>query len=594
MVAAVAALAWANSPWGHSYHDFWHAKLSRRRRARSRIAMSLEHWVNDGLMVVFFLLVGLEIKRELLIGELASVRRASLPIAAAVGGMVVPALIYAALNARRPGARRAGASRWRPTSRSPSACSRSSAGRVPTSVKVFLLAVAIVDDLGRGARDRAVLHRATSRPSALGVAGGVPRAPSSCSTCSASTARCRTCCSASACGPRRSPAASTRRSPACCSRSRSRRRGRSRRGRTSSTCARMLDQFERDASAVPDKITDDQSHALKAMEEASQAVQTPLARVEHALLRPVELPDRPAVRAGQRGRRRRAAAAAAASGSPVTWGVLLGPARRQAGRRPARVVGRGQERRRVAARGRRRWRQIVGVAVLCGIGFTMSLFVGNLAFPGQDGAPRGDEGRHPRRVPRRRRRRRRRSSPGRAVGEGRMTAGFRVASGERPQGSPPPPGASATGAKCPRAPDRQPPRGRLSERHCGSRLSLRRGAFRSQVCAPHGTRAGQRIRYGGQSSAARAAPSPDYRGKSAARFTSEPILSCRPPFRRPARGYNSSPWTPPRRGARRPRPTHREGRPRFWPIPRGTRSRPECSPPATPSTATSSGRRSWA
>ena len=84
LACAVAALAWANSPWGDSYAHFWHAKLAVAFGGRS-FAMSLEHWVNDGLMVIFFLLVGLEIKRELLIGELASLRRATLPIAAATG-----------------------------------------------------------------------------------------------------------------------------------------------------------------------------------------------------------------------------------------------------------------------------------------------------------------------------------------------------------------------------------------------------------------------------------------------------------------------------------------------------------------------------
>ena len=90
IASAVAALVWANSPWGQSYHDFWHTKLSIGAAGLTH-AMSLEHWVNDGLMVFFFLLVGLEIKREILVGELASIRRASLPIAAAVGGMVAPA-----------------------------------------------------------------------------------------------------------------------------------------------------------------------------------------------------------------------------------------------------------------------------------------------------------------------------------------------------------------------------------------------------------------------------------------------------------------------------------------------------------------------
>jgi hypothetical protein len=76
MAAAMSALVWANSPYSHSYHDLWHAKVTLGFGGFSHV-MSLEHWVNDGLMVIFFLLVGLEIKRELLIGELASMRQPS-------------------------------------------------------------------------------------------------------------------------------------------------------------------------------------------------------------------------------------------------------------------------------------------------------------------------------------------------------------------------------------------------------------------------------------------------------------------------------------------------------------------------------------
>jgi len=104
LAAALAALVWANSPWGDTYAQVWHAKLAIAV-GEHRFAMSLEHWVNDGLMAVFFLLVGLEIKRELLVGELASLRRAARPVAAAIGGIVLPALIYLLFTARGPGAR---------------------------------------------------------------------------------------------------------------------------------------------------------------------------------------------------------------------------------------------------------------------------------------------------------------------------------------------------------------------------------------------------------------------------------------------------------------------------------------------------------
>src|SRR5690606_22131508 len=97
VVAAILALIWANSPWQDSYFDFWHTAISFDFDAIS-IDSSLGHMVNDGLMVVFFFVVGLEIKRELVQGELASPRRAVLPVMAAIGGMAVPALIYIAFN----------------------------------------------------------------------------------------------------------------------------------------------------------------------------------------------------------------------------------------------------------------------------------------------------------------------------------------------------------------------------------------------------------------------------------------------------------------------------------------------------------------
>jgi Na+:H+ antiporter, NhaA family len=102
--AAVLALAWANSPWRASYEDLWHTVVTVRIGGWE-LSEDLRHWVNDGLMALFFLVVGLEIKRELLTGELRDRRAAALPVVAAVGGMVVPALVYAALNAGGAGAR---------------------------------------------------------------------------------------------------------------------------------------------------------------------------------------------------------------------------------------------------------------------------------------------------------------------------------------------------------------------------------------------------------------------------------------------------------------------------------------------------------
>ncbi len=95
LAAAVAALIWANSPWSDSYTDLWHHGASIA--VANAISMDLGHWVNDGLMALFFFVVGLEVRREFSLGELNSPRRAALPMAAALGGLVVPALIYVAL-----------------------------------------------------------------------------------------------------------------------------------------------------------------------------------------------------------------------------------------------------------------------------------------------------------------------------------------------------------------------------------------------------------------------------------------------------------------------------------------------------------------
>jgi NhaA family Na+:H+ antiporter len=102
IAATVIALLWANSPWAESYAALWHTKLTVGVGDLS-LSKDLTHWVNDGLMAVFFLVVGLEIKREILVGELSSVRNAALPVAAALGGAVVPALIYLAINAGTEG-----------------------------------------------------------------------------------------------------------------------------------------------------------------------------------------------------------------------------------------------------------------------------------------------------------------------------------------------------------------------------------------------------------------------------------------------------------------------------------------------------------
>ena len=146
LLAAVVAMVWVNSPFSESYSDFWHTNVSFDIFVFS-ISEDLEHLVNDGLMAVFFFVVGLEIKRELMRGELSDFRRAVLPAAAAVGGMVAPALIYFAFNGTGEGSAGWGI---------PMATDIAFAlgvlallgRRLPAQLRVFLLGLAVVDDLG--------------------------------------------------------------------------------------------------------------------------------------------------------------------------------------------------------------------------------------------------------------------------------------------------------------------------------------------------------------------------------------------------------------------------------------------------------------
>jgi NhaA family Na+:H+ antiporter len=146
LAATVLALLWANSTWGQSYFELWETYL-KIILGDVELGESLLHWVNDGLMVIFFFLVGLEIKREVLVGELASLRHATLPLMAAVGGMVVPAVIYLLFNLG--GVAEAG---WGIPMATDIAFLLGLltvlGSRIPVSLKVFFTALAIADDLG--------------------------------------------------------------------------------------------------------------------------------------------------------------------------------------------------------------------------------------------------------------------------------------------------------------------------------------------------------------------------------------------------------------------------------------------------------------
>jgi len=160
--AAVLALVWANSPWHDSYHHVWEMELSL-----SRLRLPVHEWINDALMAIFFFLVGMEIKHEIVHGELADVRRAALPVFGALGGMIVPALLFLAANHRGPGQHG-----WGVPMATDIAFSLGVLGMVkgvPADLKIFLLTLAIADDIGAiiviavfysGSLDRAALFAA--------------------------------------------------------------------------------------------------------------------------------------------------------------------------------------------------------------------------------------------------------------------------------------------------------------------------------------------------------------------------------------------------------------------------------------------------
>jgi Na+:H+ antiporter, NhaA family len=146
LVATAVALAWANSPWKAGYHRLWNTELAVAL-GRWQLDLDLRHWVNDGLMAVFFLVVGIEIKRELLQGELRDRRRAALPVAAALGGMLLPAVLYGAINLGS-----GGAAGWGIPMATDIAFALGVlavvAPRAPSTLRLFLLTLAIVDDIG--------------------------------------------------------------------------------------------------------------------------------------------------------------------------------------------------------------------------------------------------------------------------------------------------------------------------------------------------------------------------------------------------------------------------------------------------------------
>jgi Na+/H+ antiporter len=146
IISTIVALVWANSIFSESYFNLW-SKYVTLDIAGFKLKNSIHHWINDGLMVIFFFVVGLEIKRELIAGELSSIKKASLPIAGALGGMILPALIYLLFNYGKEGM-----SGWGIPMATDIAfvvgLMALLGPKFPLPLKIFVLALAIVDDIG--------------------------------------------------------------------------------------------------------------------------------------------------------------------------------------------------------------------------------------------------------------------------------------------------------------------------------------------------------------------------------------------------------------------------------------------------------------
>ncbi|HUF67966.1 MAG TPA: Na+/H+ antiporter NhaA [Longimicrobiales bacterium] len=369
------ALVWANSPVAESYHRLW-ATYIGFGVGDFEIRMSLHHWINDGLMAIFFFVIGLEIKREVLVGELATMRRAALPLFAAVGGMVVPALLYAVFNAGTPEIAGWGVPMATDIAFALGVLSLIGPS-VPIGLKVFLAALAIVDDLG-AVLVIAIFYTAEVSLVALGV-GGVFLAAMFLANRMAVrypliyaalgfglwVALLQSGVHGTVAGVLGAMAIPAWR----------RIDGLEFAGRA----RLLLGTFERDIDPDIDRLTMDQIDAVAALEVACEAVETPLSRLEHTLLPWVAFFIMPVFALSNAGVDIGAGFLDALVG-PVSLGIMAGLfAGKQVGVALFAWVAVRMGMAELPAGAT--WKQLYGVACLCGIGFTMSLFIANLAFP---------------------------------------------------------------------------------------------------------------------------------------------------------------------------------------------------------------------
>lgn len=369
LAATIAALAWANSPWHETYEAIWEEHLTVGF-GRFLLSVSRHQWIDDGLMSIFFFLVGLEIKREVLIGELSSLKQAMFPLLAAIGGTLVPALIYSAINMGGPGQKGWGIPMATDIAFALGVLSLLG-DRVPLSLKIFVTALAIVDDI------IAVLVIAlfyTSHIHLLSLAGAVVgvalsfvanllgiRKPAVYATVGVFVwfAVLQSGVHATVAGvllaftiPARTYID---------------------RGEFMQRSRWLLARFE---AAVPHSA--DEHAAIHTLERQCELIESPLHRIEYILQPWVSFFIMPIFAFANAGVHVLGKVLIAAT-HPITLGVAIGlligkPAgitlfawlsmKTRLARAPAGVS----------------WRQTFGVSWLCGIGFTMSLFIANLAF----------------------------------------------------------------------------------------------------------------------------------------------------------------------------------------------------------------------
>ncbi len=374
LCAMLLAMLWANSPWSDGYFALWRTKVVVGPSS-APLSLSLQHWINDGLMAVFFLLVGLEIKRELLVGELATLRQASLPIIAALGGMLVPALLYVTVSGGSPAIHGWGI---------PMATDIAFAlgvlqlmgPRCPVSLKIFLTALAIIDDMG------AIMVIALFYTDNISVQALLLAAATAAGLIALNRLRVRALTPYIALGlilwlavlssgihatiagvllaltiPVRTHINSTE---------------------FSKVARELMDDFERKESGDLRVLTSrGQQEAIHGLQSASMAVQAPLLRLEHALASVVAFGILPLFALANAGVALGAARAPWASsvGLGVLLGLLIG--------KPVGItlfswlaVKRGWS----TLPHDMNWMMLHGTAWLGGIGFTMALFIAGLAF----------------------------------------------------------------------------------------------------------------------------------------------------------------------------------------------------------------------